>query len=98
MRNVCLGLCAVVARFGGVLAPYVVLLGSIHTLLPIVIFGLIAMISGALTCILPETKECILPSSLDEAVQIKYQLSNSSSCQEPNLPTTSSTEINLQKN
>lgn len=26
MRNICLGLCAVIARFGGVIAPYVVLL------------------------------------------------------------------------
>lgn len=26
MRNVCLGLCAVIARFGGVVAPYVILL------------------------------------------------------------------------
>nr|CRZ25404.1 Bm4958 [Brugia malayi] len=91
MRNVCLGLCAVIARFGGVIAPYVILLGSMHALLPTILFGLIAIITGILTCILPETKECILPSSLDETAQTKYHSSKSPICQEQsNLPATSS--------
>ncbi|EJW86951.1 hypothetical protein WUBG_02141 [Wuchereria bancrofti] len=62
-----------------------------HALLPTILFGLIAIITGILTCILPETKECILPSSLDETVQTKYHSSKSPVCQEQsNLPTTSS--------
>ncbi|CAG9535751.1 unnamed protein product [Cercopithifilaria johnstoni] len=92
MRNVCLGLCAVIARFGGVIAPYVILLSSLHALLPPIVFGLIAIIAGSLTCILPETKGCALPSSVGEAVQVKHHLSKSSTSQEQsNLPTTSST-------
>lgn len=61
-----------------------------HALLPTILFGLMAIIAGILTCILPETKECVLPSSLDETEQIKYHLSQSSKCQEQtNLPTAS---------
>ncbi|VDK80936.1 unnamed protein product [Litomosoides sigmodontis] len=103
MRNVCLGLCAVVARFGGVAAPYVILLSSVDALLPTTVFGLIAIIAGMLTYILPETRQCVLPSSLDDTAQVKYNLSKSSTCQEQsNPPATSSTDqsdqqMNLQK-
>ncbi|VDK66934.1 unnamed protein product [Onchocerca ochengi] len=92
IRNACLGLCAVIARFGGVIAPYVVLLSSVHALLPTILFGSVALIAGTLTCILPETKECTLPSSLDESVYIKkYHSSKSSRSQRrSNIPTTSS--------
>lgn len=64
-----------------------------NALLPTTIFGLIAIIAGALTCILPETRQCVLPSSLDDTLQVKYSLSKSSTCQEQsNPPTTSSVD------
>ncbi|MCP9264225.1 hypothetical protein DINM_022247 [Dirofilaria immitis] len=66
--------------------------GSVHALLPTILFGSVALIAGTLTCILPETKECVLPSSLDEAVHINHLTkSKSSKCQQrSNRPTTSS--------
>ncbi|VDM96124.1 unnamed protein product [Thelazia callipaeda] len=72
IRNVCLGICVVIARLGGIIAPYVTILGSVNALLPIILFGSVAMIAAIFTFILPETKNRELPSSLNEAVKVNH--------------------------
>jgi OCT family organic cation transporter-like MFS transporter 4/5 len=55
IRTVAFGLCNVVARSGGMLAPVIVQLSSISKMVPSLVFGVIAL-SGSLVCILlPET-------------------------------------------
>jgi OCT family organic cation transporter-like MFS transporter 4/5 len=55
VRTVAFGLCNVVARSGGMLAPVIVQLSSISKMVPSLVFGVIAL-SGSLMCIvLPET-------------------------------------------
>ncbi|VDK44831.1 unnamed protein product [Anisakis simplex] len=66
IRNACLGLCLVVARFGGIVAPYVKHLEAISPSLPMVFFGSIGVAAGVLTLFLPETKNRALPSSLND--------------------------------
>uniref|UniRef100_A0A915PZ18 Major facilitator superfamily (MFS) profile domain-containing protein n=1 Tax=Setaria digitata TaxID=48799 RepID=A0A915PZ18_9BILA len=90
MRNICLGLCAVIARFGGVIAPYAILLASVNSLLPIILFGSTALTAGILTSILPETKDRVLPSSLDETTKVdQYSSKISKTLEQTNMPTTS---------
>uniref|UniRef100_A0A0M3HRM4 MFS domain-containing protein n=1 Tax=Ascaris lumbricoides TaxID=6252 RepID=A0A0M3HRM4_ASCLU len=66
IRNACIGLCSVIARVGGIVAPYVKLLESISPLLPMVFFGSVSVAAGVLTLLLPETKDRALPSSLSD--------------------------------
>jgi MFS family permease len=55
VRTVAFGLCNVVARSGGMLAPVILQLSSISTMVPSLVFGVIAL-SAALGCsLLPET-------------------------------------------
>lgn len=66
MRNACIGLCSVIARIGGIVAPYVKLLETINPLLPMVFFGTVSILAGLFTLFLPETKNRALPSSLGD--------------------------------
>ncbi|CAD7084046.1 unnamed protein product [Hermetia illucens] len=56
IRNVGLGASSMVARIGGILAPYIILLGDIWTPLPLNIFGAMAFTGGLLSLLLPETQ------------------------------------------
>ncbi|XP_055853387.1 organic cation transporter protein-like [Episyrphus balteatus] len=55
IRNVGLGASSMVARIGGILAPYFNLLADIWKPLPLIIFGAMAFIGGLLSLLLPET-------------------------------------------
>ncbi|KHN76207.1 Putative transporter [Toxocara canis] len=66
LRNVCIGLCSVIARVGGIVAPYVKLLEIVSPQLPMVFFGSVSVAAGVLTLFLPETKGHALPSSLSD--------------------------------
>lgn len=55
IRNVALGSASMVARIGGILAPYFNLLGDIWKPLPLIIFGAMAFTGGLLSLLLPET-------------------------------------------
>lgn len=67
VRNVGIGLCSMMARVGSMVAPFVAGLG-VHVLwLPPVIFGIMPLISGLLCLIMPETKDCELLTTIEEA-------------------------------
>lgn len=56
IRNIGMGSCAFWARFGGVVAPLVLMLGDVtHKSISIVVFGCIALLGGFITLLLPET-------------------------------------------
>lgn len=55
VRNVGLGASSMVARMGGILAPYLKLLGEIWRPLPLVICGALSLTAGLLSLLLPET-------------------------------------------
>ncbi|XP_055907603.1 organic cation transporter protein-like [Eupeodes corollae] len=55
IRNVGLGASSMVARIGGILAPYFNLLSEVWKPLPLIIFGAMAFIGGLLSLLLPET-------------------------------------------
>uniref|UniRef100_A0A1I8PZ51 Major facilitator superfamily (MFS) profile domain-containing protein n=1 Tax=Stomoxys calcitrans TaxID=35570 RepID=A0A1I8PZ51_STOCA len=55
VRNVGLGAASMVARIGGILAPFFNMLGDIWKPLPLIIFGAMAFVGGLLSLLLPET-------------------------------------------
>lgn len=67
-RQTAVGLGSVVLRIGSLLSPVCNVLAVYHRSIPIVIFGSLALLSGALGFFLPETTRKELPDSTDEAV------------------------------
>ncbi|XP_004534291.1 organic cation transporter protein [Ceratitis capitata] len=67
VRNVGLGAASMVARIGGILAPYLNLLGEIWRPLPLIICGSLAFFAGLLSLILPETLNKPMPETIADA-------------------------------
>ncbi|XP_017143860.1 organic cation transporter-like protein [Drosophila miranda] len=55
VRNVALGAASMVARIGGMLAPYLTFLASVWRPLPLLICGVLSLAAGLLSLLLPET-------------------------------------------
>ncbi|KYM96439.1 WD repeat and HMG-box DNA-binding protein 1 [Cyphomyrmex costatus] len=74
VRNVGVGLGSTSARIGSIIAPFIATMGTIKPWLPPVIFG-IAPILGAILCLfLPETMNCELPETIEDAENFrKYE-------------------------
>ncbi|CAL1291322.1 unnamed protein product [Larinioides sclopetarius] len=67
VRNVTLGSCSMCARIGSILAPFLRDLGkSTHSTVPNILCTVLALTSGALTLLLPETRGLDLPDTLQE--------------------------------
>lgn len=66
VRNVGLGASSMVARFGGILAPYINVLADVWKPFPLIIFGSMAFIGGLLSLYLPETLNKKLPETIEE--------------------------------
>ena len=64
------GACSTLARFGALLAPTVADLDTVAYFLPFLIMGGGSIIVGILAFLLPETRGCELPETLEEAVDI----------------------------
>jgi len=68
IRTTGIGCCSTVGRLGGIVAPWVGDLGKTHhPYVPIVIFGLSALVAGILSIFLPETKGIKMPDTVAEA-------------------------------
>jgi len=67
IRGYCLGISSMVGRMGSIAVPYIVeLVGKKHQTYPTIIFGSVALIAGALSLLLPETRNTKLPETVDE--------------------------------
>lgn len=66
VRNVGLGASSMMARFGGILAPYINILNEIWKPLPMVVFGGLSFLCGLLSLYLPETLNKKLPETIEE--------------------------------
>jgi len=69
IRNSAMGLVSVAARVGGIMAPFIVLLGDHHPNLQFTVFGLLSLTAGLINLRLPETKGQKLPDSVMEMVK-----------------------------
>jgi len=70
VRNSALGMCSTLARFGALLAPTIADLDKVEPWLPFVIMGGGSIIVGILAFLLPETRGCELPATIEEAMTI----------------------------
>lgn len=71
VRNIGVGTSSMCARIGSMIAPFVATLVTVEVWIPPVIFGIVPLV-GALLCYkLPETLDCKLPDTIDEAEQFE---------------------------
>ncbi|XP_065346892.1 organic cation transporter protein-like isoform X2 [Cloeon dipterum] len=73
LRNSLLGTCSMVGRIGSMLAPQTPLLTKFSKFLPLALFGVVALVAGALALFLPESKGTSLPVTIKEAEEISKQ-------------------------
>ncbi|GAB6019506.1 hypothetical protein CHUAL_001082 [Chamberlinius hualienensis] len=66
IRNAGLGACSVSARFGGMIAPYLLLLETQWKPLPYIVFGIFSIIASVIALILPETANRRLPETMED--------------------------------
>ncbi|XP_023328792.1 solute carrier family 22 member 15-like [Eurytemora carolleeae] len=71
MRNSAMGLVSVAARFGGICAPFIVLLGDTVPNSQFTVFGVMSITAGLLNLRLPETQGKPLPETLDDMLDLK---------------------------
>ena len=71
VRTSGIGSASFVGRFGGMVAPWVELLGKYHPNIPTIIFGSTAVLAGILAISLPETQGIELPYTLEEAEKLE---------------------------
>ncbi|XP_070567474.1 organic cation transporter protein-like [Ptychodera flava] len=67
VRTIGMGLASMCARIGGILAPQMILIGTLWEPLPIIIFGSTSIVAGVLALLLPETRNKKLPETIEES-------------------------------
>ncbi|KAK5637822.1 hypothetical protein RI129_000196 [Pyrocoelia pectoralis] len=67
IRNIGVGTSSMFARVGSMLAPFIAGLATYESWLAPAIFGIVPLIGAALCYHLPETKNCKLPETLEDA-------------------------------
>ncbi|CAH0553198.1 unnamed protein product [Brassicogethes aeneus] len=67
VRNIGVGTSSMCARIGSMVAPFVAGLVKVQPWLPPVIFGVVCLIGAILCLLLPETLDCKLPDTVEEA-------------------------------
>ncbi|XP_014213904.1 organic cation transporter protein-like [Copidosoma floridanum] len=67
VRNIGIGAGSICARIASMIAPFVATIGHKYEWLPPLVFGIGPIIGAALCLLLPETMDCELPETIEEA-------------------------------
>ena len=73
IRNVGMGVATVASRIGGILCPFVVLMGEQNKSLPMFIFAVLSLVAGLAGLTLPETKCCPMPETMEDLEQLQHE-------------------------
>ncbi|XP_055920418.1 solute carrier family 22 member 3-like [Eupeodes corollae] len=76
VRNSLLSFCSMVGRFGSMAAPLTPLMANYYASAPQILFASCAILSGSMALFLPETKDIVLPTTLEEAQKIGQKETN----------------------
>ncbi|CAG9822546.1 unnamed protein product [Phaedon cochleariae] len=67
LRNIGVGASSMCARIGSMVAPFVAALGATEPWIPPLVFGAVPLVGAVLCLKLPETLDCKLPDTIEEA-------------------------------
>lgn len=70
LRSSGMGLFSTSSRFGGIVAPLILILEEVWPSLPVLVFGSFSIAAGCLCLLLPETKGKPLPSTTRETISL----------------------------
>uniref|UniRef100_A0A671Q851 Solute carrier family 22 member 4 n=1 Tax=Sinocyclocheilus anshuiensis TaxID=1608454 RepID=A0A671Q851_9TELE len=65
VRNMAMGTCSMTARIGSIVSPFVIYLGNYYKYIPFIVIGSLAVFSGSITLLLPESKGKVLSETID---------------------------------
>ncbi|XP_076152984.1 solute carrier family 22 member 4-like [Alosa pseudoharengus] len=71
VRNMAMGTCSMAARIGTIISPFIIYLGNYYKYLPYLFIGGLAVFSGMLCFVLPETFGKVLPDSITEMQTVR---------------------------
>ena len=71
IRNSGMGIVSVFARIGGMLAPFILMLGDVRPNLQYTALGLMAILSGLLNLKLPETLGQPMPETISDVLALR---------------------------
>ncbi|XP_031443381.1 solute carrier family 22 member 4-like [Clupea harengus] len=72
VRNMGLGVTSMASRLGSTVSPYVAYIGTYNKVLPYILMGVISIISGVLSIMLPETKDEELPELISQVKPVHW--------------------------
>ncbi|XP_055920393.1 solute carrier family 22 member 3-like [Eupeodes corollae] len=70
VRNSLLSFCSMIGRFGSMVAPLTPLLANYYASAPAILFASCAILFSSMALLLPETRDMVLPTTLQEAQNI----------------------------
>ncbi|CDQ73792.1 unnamed protein product [Oncorhynchus mykiss] len=71
VRNMAMGTCAMAARIGTIISPFIIYLGNYYKYLPYILIGSLAILGGLFCFILPESYGKVLPETILQMQHIK---------------------------
>ncbi|KAA0197219.1 hypothetical protein HAZT_HAZT002546 [Hyalella azteca] len=73
VRNTGLGIVSVAARVGGIICPFLLMLGGLFPDLQYIVLGLLGLTSGLLNLLLPETLGRTMPETVQDVLDLRYE-------------------------
>ncbi|XP_066295245.1 organic cation transporter protein-like [Branchiostoma lanceolatum] len=78
IRNIGVGQASMVSRIGGVVSPFIGLLGTVWRPLPLLVYGVLCCVAGMAVTVLPETHGMSLPNTPEDMERLARNLSTPS--------------------